>query len=165
MLPGKQLWEWHSKQEALASACAQRSEIEEEKGRLADRVAICEQRIHQLGKPISPDDEIARLLAEQELWLARNELEQFLQKYEERLAALIQRIQEHEFDLILLEQKLPKEWIDEYDRVAKMKRAPIVEVKKDACTGCFMELSLQNQKEWRKGKGLVHCEECGRILV
>lgn len=165
MVPGKQLWEWHVKREALAAAHAQRTKIEEKKGQLVQSVALCGQQAEKLAHPATTDDEIAKLLAEQELWLARNALAQFADEQEESLSRLLQREQELEFELAVLAPNLPEEWISTYYSLAKSKQNPIVEVKGDACTGCYRELSLHNRNEWRRGKGLVHCDECGRILV
>jgi predicted nucleic acid-binding Zn-ribbon protein len=165
MQPAKQLWEWHRMQDTLSRERTEQAEIGEQLGRLEQSAAHCEQQVSALDKPVTTDDEIERMLAEQELWLARNALQQFLQEKEERLFSLAQSVQQLEFSLLAAAQNIPEEWISEYYRLAKTKSNPIVEVRNDACTGCFMALSLRNKNEWRSGKGLVHCDECGRILV
>ncbi|MGO0060542.1 C4-type zinc ribbon domain-containing protein [Brevibacillus fluminis] len=165
MAPVKQLWEWHVKREALAAARAAHAQWEKKQRELAQSVALCEQKAAEIENPATPDAEIAKLLAEQELWLARKALAQFDGEQEAQLLKLLQRVQELEFDLAVMGQSLPEEWVAEYYRLAKSKQNPIVEVKGEACTGCFRALSLHNRNEWRRGKGLVHCDECGRILV
>ncbi|MET3290086.1 UNVERIFIED_CONTAM: putative nucleic acid-binding Zn-ribbon protein [Brevibacillus sp. OAP136] len=161
----KQLLEWHVKQESLVAARAAHAQLEKMQGELAQSVALCEQKAAALVNPTTPDEEIAQLLAEQELWLTRKALAQFDDEQEAQLLMLLQRVQELDFELAVLGQSLPEKWVEEYYRLAKSKQNPIVEVKGEACTGCFRELSLHNRNEWRRGKGLVHCDECGRILV
>ena len=41
----------------------------------------------------------------------------------------------------------------------------VVEVKRDACGGCYNRIPPQRQSEIRQGKKIIICEYCGRILV
>jgi len=41
----------------------------------------------------------------------------------------------------------------------------VVEVKRDACGGCFNKIPPQRQVDIKMGKRLIPCEYCGRILV
>ncbi|MEG2614537.1 MAG: C4-type zinc ribbon domain-containing protein, partial [Alistipes sp.] len=41
----------------------------------------------------------------------------------------------------------------------------VVNVKRDACGGCFNRIPPQRQVDIRQGKKIIICEYCGRILV
>ena len=41
----------------------------------------------------------------------------------------------------------------------------VVEIKRDACGGCYNRIPPQRQSEIRQGKKIIICEYCGRILV
>ena len=54
-----------------------------------------------------------------------------------------------------------------YNRIRKVVKGgvAIVPVQKNACGGCFRQLSPQRLVEARRGDTLMRCENCGRILV
>ena len=54
-----------------------------------------------------------------------------------------------------------------YERLRKNARngLAVVEVKRDACGGCFNKIPPQRQVDIKMGKRLIPCEYCGRILV
>ena len=57
--------------------------------------------------------------------------------------------------------------LNAYRRLRKNARngLAVVEVKRDACGGCFNKIPPQRQVDIRMGKRLIPCEYCGRILV
>ena len=54
-----------------------------------------------------------------------------------------------------------------YERLRRNARngLAVVEVKRDACGGCFNKIPPQRQVDIKVGKRLIPCEYCGRILV
>ncbi|MDR1896726.1 MAG: C4-type zinc ribbon domain-containing protein [Prevotellaceae bacterium] len=57
--------------------------------------------------------------------------------------------------------------LNAYQRLRKNARngLAVVEVKRDACGGCFNKIPPQRQVDIKMGKRLIPCEYCGRILV
>ena len=56
--------------------------------------------------------------------------------------------------------------IKNYERVRKKNKGfAVVPVQKEACGGCFERLPPQRINEIRRNDGLIHCENCGSILV
>ncbi|MDR1181522.1 MAG: C4-type zinc ribbon domain-containing protein, partial [Bacteroidales bacterium] len=57
--------------------------------------------------------------------------------------------------------------LNAYERLRKNARngLAVVEVKRDACGGCFNKIPPQRQVDIKIGKRLIPCEYCGRILV
>lgn len=68
-------------------------------------------------------------------------------------------------ELIELEGKISQETFQMYKEVSEICDNPVVEVKRRSCMGCFLPLSVSTMNAWRKGKKLVRCDVCGRILV
>ena len=54
-----------------------------------------------------------------------------------------------------------------YQRLRKNARngLAVVEVRRDACGGCFNKIPPQRQVDIRVSKRIIPCEYCGRILV
>jgi predicted nucleic acid-binding Zn-ribbon protein len=169
MLPAKRLLLWHRAKEAKRRAEEELNRLEQEKRRWEEKLEELEQSVSActptLSAPPSADDEIARLLREQELWLARKDWERFLSHYQEREALLAEEIHRREFEIVEHEQLLDEPFLQEYQRIAERAEQPVVEVRNQSCMGCFLPLSLSKLSEWRRGKGIVTCDECGRILV
>lgn len=165
MLPAKRLWLWHQAKEARKAAEAQLRLLAQEQASLDKQVKKLEEKCGTLLPSADPDEEIARLLAEQKLRLAKKE-----QKEQQELAAskrmeLQQTIQQLGYEMIQLESELDPEFIAAYERLSETKAQPIAEVRNQACMGCFRTLSLSKLDEWRRGKGPVFCDECDRLLV
>lgn len=165
MQAGKQIGEWHRVQSALTKDRSDQASILEQQQTHEQKIQACQQRIKQSGDGQNPDDQLEHMLAAQELWMAEKELERFLEANQEHLFSLEQRIRDHQFALLSLRQTMDENWLIEYDRLSKRFANPVAEVRNDTCTGCHLALSIHNKDEWRKGKGLVHCDQCGRILI
>ena len=53
-----------------------------------------------------------------------------------------------------------------YERIRKGKRGvAVVALTREACGGCFNQLPPQKAAEARRLDRIVHCENCGRIVV
>jgi predicted nucleic acid-binding Zn-ribbon protein len=64
-------------------------------------------------------------------------------------------------------QSIEPRLLNAYERLRKNARngLAVVEVKRDACGGCFNKIPPQRQVDIKIGKRLIPCEYCGRILV
>ncbi|MDR1339956.1 MAG: C4-type zinc ribbon domain-containing protein [Prevotellaceae bacterium] len=64
-------------------------------------------------------------------------------------------------------QAIEPRLLNAYERLRKNARngLAVVEVKRDACGGCFNKIPPQRQVDIKMGKRLIPCEYCGRILV
>lgn len=62
--------------------------------------------------------------------------------------------------------KIDKEVLSKYERIMRNKEDGIamVQVKQDACQGCFMNLPPQVINEIKMKQNLVFCENCARLL-
>jgi predicted nucleic acid-binding Zn-ribbon protein len=165
MLSAKRLWLWHQAKERVKADQAEMRRWEKERQQQTEKVRYLEEKLTALPAPVTTDEEIGKMLLEQELWTANKDLERLVEQAEQRLIALEQSIRQGEFEILQLEQELDEEALRQYQRLAEYKERPIVEVRNRSCMGCFLPLSLSKLAEWRRGKGLVYCDECGRILV
>jgi predicted nucleic acid-binding Zn-ribbon protein len=64
-------------------------------------------------------------------------------------------------------QTIEPRLLNAYERLRKNARngLAVVEVKRNACGGCFNKIPPQRQVDIKMGKRLIPCEYCGRILV
>lgn len=165
VLSARNLLEWHRTKEIIEQANHERVLLENERNNRLHTVQEMRQRTLSLPVSDDPENQITRMLAEQELWMANKEVEQFETETIHKLATLDHLISEKSFELMRLESEIDQVLFTEYYRLAENKKNPIVEVKRKICTGCYLPLSLAKVDEWRRAKGLVYCDECGRILV
>ncbi len=77
-----------------------------------------------------------------------------------------------DIEMLRFQEEKAREVIDDrlltaYSRIRSNVRngLAVVEVKRDACGGCFNRIPPQRQSEIRMGKKIIICEYCGRILV
>lgn len=165
MLPVKSLWLWHQAKDALRRAQEEHNDCEEQHQHLQKKLKDIEMAVATYPTPKSSDEEITKLLLEQDLWMAQREWERFYAEYQGKAVALEQTMHQQHFEVLQMENELEESSLAEYHRLAERVLQPIVEVRNQSCMGCFLPLSLRNASEWRRAKGLVYCDECGRILV
>lgn len=165
MFSVRNLLEWHQTKEKIHQVKQERDHLDNERKKRLHSIQEMQQRIASLPVSEDPDTQIQKLLAEQELWMANKEYEQFDSDCLSKFHSLDNSISEKSFDLMRLESEVDQALFSEYYRLAENKKNPIVEVKRKICTGCYYPLSLAKVDEWRRAKGLVYCDECGRILV
>ncbi|CEH29661.1 Zinc ribbon domain protein [Aneurinibacillus migulanus] len=167
MTEARNLLEWHQAKEKGAAAQRELDEWRAREEELAVRRKEAELKIKQIGTPAETDidNQIALKLAQQELWLVDKDTERFMEERFEKEFAL--RESKHEWDVKAAEREavLSREALELYYRIGENISNPVVEVKRRSCMGCFLPLSVVKMEEWHKGKTLVTCDECGRILV
>lgn len=116
-------------------------------------------------KPQNEDILIEIALTEQELFLLNKDNEREEPKLRGENFSLLN-------DKLNLEQlindakaNVSDDYWQEYNRISENVKNPVVEVKHQMCTGCFIQLSMPTLNKWRSGKNLVKCDVCGRILA
>ncbi len=95
----------------------------------------------------------------------KSQVEEEMKALEARLKALEAQREALKSERETLAAEVPADVLSLYERILKAKRdAAVVAVEHDVCTGCHMKLTMQTTVKVRAGKGIVHCENCGRML-
>jgi predicted nucleic acid-binding Zn-ribbon protein len=167
MMEARKLLEWHQAKEKRQEIQRELDKLKEKEAELTARRRETEAKIEQLSNPENDDidGKIALKLAEQELWLIDKDIERFMEDKFEKEFTLRESKREWGEKIAELEALLSKEAIALYETIRENKPNPVVEVRRRSCMGCFLPLSVIKMEEWHKGKSLVTCDECGRILV
>ncbi|MDR2286023.1 MAG: C4-type zinc ribbon domain-containing protein [Prevotellaceae bacterium] len=97
---------------------------------------------------------------EKDLVAKKQELEKIVANTEKEEKILVGKSVEYK-------QVIEPRLLNAYERLRKNARngLAVVEVKRDACGGCFNKIPPQRQVDIKMGKRLIPCEYCGRILV
>jgi predicted nucleic acid-binding Zn-ribbon protein len=167
MLQSRALLEWHLKKIEWQNIREKLDNIQVKEEELKGKLLEIKKKLENLGEPDEQDidGKIAFALASQELWMAEKEWERF---QDERFNnEMLYREQEEicRQELDELKGRISRETMQTYEEVSEFCDNPVVEVKRRSCMGCFLPLSIPTMNAWRKGKKLVRCEVCGRILV
>ena len=129
-------------------------------------IQLCEKRIKDATIKIedikSGLEATENKLAERknDLVLKQSELNSIVEETEKEEQELVEKSKESE---ALIEERL----LNAYKRIRKGARngLAVVEIKRDACGGCFNKIPPQHQLDIRIHKKIIVCEYCGRILV
>lgn len=166
MLFGRKLYDYYQANKKINSIENRLNEIAKGKNGLANQQEEQLKLINELKQmPINEEQIIELALAEQKLILLKKDLERSEPKWMEESFSLMQMYQELEQKIEVAKQYVPEAIWEEYYRVEEFIDSPVVEVKRQMCTGCFIPLSQNNFNKWRIGKELVKCDICGRILA
>jgi predicted nucleic acid-binding Zn-ribbon protein len=107
-------------------------------------------------------EDAKKLLEERkkDLVVKQKELEKIIAHTQKEEQLLIEKSKEYK-------QAIEARLLTAYERLRKNARngLAVVEVKRDACGGCFNKIPPQRQVDIKMGKRLIPCEYCGRILV
>lgn len=63
-----------------------------------------------------------------------------------------------------LENEIPKRYLKCYNDILNQKKKPVAKIHGTICSGCKMKVSAMTMDEIYKGKEIVFCDNCGRIL-
>lgn len=167
MLQSRALLEWHLKKTEQKNIQEKLNSLRVQEEELRSNMIALKSKIESQGVPDEQDidGKIAYALESQELWMAEKEWERFQdQRFNEEM---MYREQEEicRQELDEMEERITPETFQTYEEVLEFCENPVVEVKRRSCMGCFLPLSVPTMSAWRKGKKLVRCEVCGRILV
>lgn len=166
MLFGRKLYDYYQAKKKLISIENSLNKIEEDKNKLSYQLTEQLKLVDLLKQKVVNEEQIIELaLAEQKLILLKKDLERSEPKWMEESFNLMQMHQELERKIVVAKQYVPLTIWEEYYRVEEFIDSPVVEVKRQMCTGCFIPLSQSNFNKWRIGKELVKCDICGRILA
>lgn len=139
---------------------------------LTREIEIAEQKSLQLQKGMG-DAENRLQVARTDAEALRAELETLSGELKERQKELKEVNKEHEkSELALRHQRekivvrLDRDDLDRYERIARAKGGKaVVQVRRNACGGCFSRVPPQKILELRQNSRFYLCEHCGRILV
>jgi predicted nucleic acid-binding Zn-ribbon protein len=129
-------------------------------------IELSEKKIREANNLISDkkllEGEAKKALEERrkDLEAKRQELEKIVAHTEKEERVLVEKSKEYK-------QVIEPRLLNAYERLRKNARngLAVVEVKRDACGGCFNKIPPQRQVDIKMGKRLIPCEYCGRILV
>lgn len=109
------------------------------------------------GEVTAINREIAR--ANQELKTLQDEVTSTLQQIDQLLEEVCKQRAEQAI-------KVPAELLAGYEKIINHSptKTALVCVKNEVCQGCFMNITPQEVNELMKGKEIIHCRSCGRIL-
>ncbi|AMA72377.1 MULTISPECIES: C4-type zinc ribbon domain-containing protein [Aneurinibacillus] len=167
MVEARKLLEWHQAKEKIKAVQQALDQLKEREAELEAKRREVEAKIKQIGEPADDDidGKIALALAQQELWLVNKDTERFMEERFEKEFSLHESKREWEDKAAGLEASLSLKALELYYKVKENVENPVVEVRRRSCMGCFLPLSVAKMEAWHKGKPLVTCDECGRILV
>lgn len=166
MLFGRKLYDYYQAKQGLFNIEKRLDGIEKERKEL---IGQQDEQLKQITaireKPVNEEQIIELALAEQKLIILKMDLERLKPCLMEESFNLMQMRQELEQKMEKIKQYVPEAIWKEYYKVEEVIDNPVVEVKRQMCTGCFIPLSQSNFNKWRIGKELVKCDMCGRILA
>lgn len=166
MLYGKKLFEYHKAVEQLSEIENKLKKVEQQKIQRDNERKMLIDEIEDLeSKELNDEMKINIMLLKQKLFLLEKDMEKEEQKWMEESFSLLQK--RSDLEKIIGEAKtyVPEEYWKEYNKRKEYLENPIVEVKYQMCTGCFMNLTKEKIDRWRGGKEIVICDVCNRILA
>ncbi len=129
-------------------------------------IQLCEKKVKDFRIKITEkEEEISKLeneysILKQELEVKKNELNTIIAETEKDEMLLLEKVKE-------LEQNIEERLLNAFTRIRNNMRngLAVVKIERDACGGCFSNISPQRQLDIRMHKKIIVCEFCGRILV
>lgn len=89
-----------------------------------------------------------------------------IEELSSKLKIIEDRIEREQMERRKVTERMRKRLLADYERIRKAKGGvTVARVMRQACGGCFTRLPPQFVAELRKGDRILHCENCGRILV
>ncbi|MDR1886891.1 MAG: C4-type zinc ribbon domain-containing protein [Prevotellaceae bacterium] len=130
-------------------------EIELSEKKIKEAKALIEEK-----KTLEDDAKKALEERKKDLVVKKQELEKIIANTEKEEQLLENKAAEYK-------QVIEPRLLNAYERLRKNARngLAVVEVKRDACGGCFNKIPPQRQVDIKMSKRLIPCEYCGRILV
>ena len=166
MLIGKKLFVYSDGNKQLNKIDLRLEQIELEKNTLVNEQMELTKKIKLLREQPKDEEIIIEIaLAEQRIIIINKDLERLEPKWMEENLELLQKKMELEITIDEIKRYFPELIWKEYYRIKENVDNPVVEVKHQMCTGCFIPLSKSDLDKWRRGKELIKCDVCGRILA
>lgn len=109
--------------------------------------------------------ETALNTAKEGLSLAKEKRKAFTENADEECSAIIERSAEKEAQRAKIAQRVDTSHLALYDLIRKRHAVdPLVGIQQGKCGGCYMQVAPQMMVQVSRGKDLVKCRGCGRIL-
>ena len=96
---------------------------------------------------------------------AKAEYDQLKVQYDKEVAAGSGELKVLEDKLEQAGQGIPKEVLEEYKRIKGIRPTPVAILQDNRCDGCKIQLPSGVASSVASSDKLVHCENCGRILI
>lgn len=96
---------------------------------------------------------------------AKKQYDELREKYKQETSGKTEALEDFENVKNELERKLAPEALADYKKVKGYRANPVAHCKGGRCGGCRMQLPSGIESQIEAGKKLVHCENCGRILI
>lgn len=96
---------------------------------------------------------------------AKEEYDQLKQKYEQELAEGSGELKQMEQQLADAGKNIPEEVLKDYHRIKTFRPDPVARLCDNRCDGCKIGLPSGVAASVANSDHLVHCENCGRILI
>ncbi|MDF2502911.1 C4-type zinc ribbon domain-containing protein [Clostridium sp.] len=75
------------------------------------------------------------------------------------------KLEESESKIKELKELIPKDELEVFYNMLKKRKVVVVKLNHEVCEGCKMKVSSMTLDSISKGKDIVYCDNCGRILV
>ncbi len=123
------------------------------------------------------EDKMINLLEEEEklkntIGKLENETKEFVNKREngisnlkKRKEELIEKSKQLKVNFDEYFKKLPNSVKELYKKIKKVRGKVVCLISNETCTGCYANLTPQFLNELKRGKEILLCDNCGRILI
>lgn len=92
-----------------------------------------------------------------------NQIDVKIKTINQEIEQLSLNLNEHKKNRPLLEQDVPKEWLEKYCIMQSRVEDPVVPIDHNSCSACFYTLTGQDSLQAKHG-GLVQCKGCYRLM-
>lgn len=136
-----------------------------------------QEEIENKNKKINEKEKEAISMLEQEETLSRevsdseNALKKIKHEYssyrgsiENKLHTAKEEFKVYEKEINNIRSKLPADILEDFDYIKGEKRIAVALLENGVCTGCKIKVSSLTADELNKKNGIVHCDNCSRIL-
>lgn len=95
----------------------------------------------------------------------KNNFYNYKQVTNEKMHEAKKKIQESEDKIGKLKNVIPKNELDIFYSMLEKRKVAVVKLNNEVCEGCKMKVSSMTLDSIFKGKDIVYCDNCGRILA
>lgn len=122
------------------------------------------------------DNESLELLREEEILIIekeslrsrllelKNKFYTFKKSSNEKINKAKEDIKKAEINILNLKTHIPEELLKKYSEIASIKEPGVAKLENGICSGCKLGVSAVTMDHVNKGKNIVYCDNCGRIL-
>lgn len=140
------------------------SELVKNSEKVCDAAASVRGEIAKIQNEVLAMDKLIREIL-QKMRTAKTEYDQLMVEYDKEQAGSSEEQKALEAKLAEAGKKIPQEILAEYKRVKGIRPTPVAILKDNRCDGCKIQLPSGVASSVANSEQLVHCENCGRILI